>query len=38
MPVAEDLAGTLYLEVLLNVLGGLIVEEAMGVLFPGENL
>jgi hypothetical protein len=38
MPVAEDLARPLDLEVLLHVLGRLVVEQSVGVLLPGENL
>lgn len=38
MPVAEDLAWPLDLEVLLDVFGGLVVEQPVGVLLPRENL
>lgn len=37
MPVAEDLAGALDLEVLLDMLGSLVVEQSVGVLLPRED-
>lgn len=38
MPVAEYLAGPLDFEVFLDVLGGLVVEQPVGVLLPSQNL
>lgn len=38
MPVAEDLTGTLDLEVFLSVFGRLIVKQSMRVLIPSEYL
>lgn len=38
VPIAEELAGALYLEVFLGVLGGLVVEEPMRVLLPRQYL
>jgi hypothetical protein len=38
VPIAENLAWALYLEVLLGVLGSLVVEEPVGVLLPRQDL
>lgn len=37
MPVAEELAWSLDLKVLLYMLGRLVVEQSVGVLFPCED-
>lgn len=38
MPIAEEFAGALDLEILLGMLGGLVVEEPVGVLLPRQDL
>ena len=37
-PVPEEFAGSLDLKILFSVFGGFVVVEAMGILFPGEDL
>lgn len=38
VPVSEDLARTLDFKIFLDVLGGLVIEQPMGILLPGEDL
>lgn len=38
VPVPEDLAWALDFKIFLDVLGGLVIEQPVGIFLPGEDL